>query len=77
MPQSLSAVFIHLVFSTKHRQPFLRDESLRNDLHSFLGGTSTFGIDVTALRLDWVCDKKPRVAARAATLGWRPEPLCG
>ncbi len=40
MPQSLSAVYIHLVFSTKHRHPFLRDESLRNDLHSFLGGTS-------------------------------------
>lgn len=40
MPQSLSAVYIHLVFSTKHRHPFLRDESLRKDLHSFLGGTS-------------------------------------
>jgi REP element-mobilizing transposase RayT len=40
MPQSLSAVYIHLVFSTKRRQPFLRDQSLRTDLHSFLGGTS-------------------------------------
>ncbi len=40
MPQSLSAVYIHLVFSTKHRLPLLRDESLRTDLHSFLGGTS-------------------------------------
>ncbi len=40
MPQSLSAVYIHLVFSTKPRQPFLHDESLRKDLHSFLGGTS-------------------------------------
>jgi len=40
MPQSLSAVYIHLVFSTKHRQPFLRDRHLREDLHSFLGGTS-------------------------------------
>jgi putative transposase len=40
MPQSLSAVYIHLVFSTKHRHPFLRDEGLRGDLHSFLGGTS-------------------------------------
>ena len=40
MPQSLSAVYIHLVFSTKHRHPFLGDEDLRNDLHSFLGGTS-------------------------------------
>jgi hypothetical protein len=37
MPQSLSVVYIHLVFSTKHRQPFLRDRSLRTDLHSFLG----------------------------------------
>ena len=40
MPQSLSAVYIHLVFSTKHRKPFLRDEVLRTDLHAFLGGTS-------------------------------------
>jgi putative transposase len=40
MPQSLSAVYIHLVFSTKNRYPFLRDEALRKDLHSFLGGTS-------------------------------------
>jgi len=40
MPQSLSAVYIHLVFSTKHRLPLLRDEGLRGDLHSFLGGTS-------------------------------------
>lgn len=40
MPQSLSAVYIHLVFSTKHRLPLLRDEVLRRDLHSFLGGTS-------------------------------------
>jgi REP element-mobilizing transposase RayT len=28
------------VFSTKHRQPFLRDKHLREDLHSFVGGTS-------------------------------------
>ena len=40
MPQSLSAVYIHLVFSTKHRQPFFRDKALREDLHSFLGGTT-------------------------------------
>jgi putative transposase len=40
MPQSLSAVYIHLVFSTKHRQPFLHDKELRKDLHSFLGGTT-------------------------------------
>ena len=35
MPQSLSAVYIHLVFSTKDRRPLLRDA-----LHSYLGGVS-------------------------------------
>src|SRR6266436_5810282 len=40
MPQSLSVVYIHLVYSTKNRQPFLRDPEARADLHSFLGGTS-------------------------------------
>jgi putative transposase len=40
MPQSLSAVYIHLVFSTKHRQALLKDEGLRSELHAFLGGTS-------------------------------------
>jgi putative transposase len=40
MPQSLSAVYIHLVFSTKDRHPFLRDKGMREELHSFLGGAS-------------------------------------
>ncbi len=40
MPQSLSAVYIHLVFSTKERRPFLRDEKMRATLHAYLGGIS-------------------------------------
>ena len=40
MPQSLSAVYIHLVFSTKDRRPFLRDKKLREALHAQLGGIS-------------------------------------
>ena len=40
MPQSLSAVYIHLVFLTKNRQPFLRDVEMRTRLHSQLGGIS-------------------------------------
>jgi REP element-mobilizing transposase RayT len=40
MPQSLSAVYIHLVFSTKERRPWLRDQSLREALHAQLGGIS-------------------------------------
>src|SRR5436190_22220754 len=40
MPQSLSAVYIHLVFSTKNRQPFLRNLDIRTRLHAQLGGIS-------------------------------------
>lgn len=40
MPQSLSAVYVHAVFSTKGRIPFLREISLRMQLHAFLGGSS-------------------------------------
>jgi len=40
MPQSLSAVYIHLVFSTKERRPFLRDQTIRDKLNAQLGGIS-------------------------------------
>ena len=40
MPQSLSAVYIHLVFSTKERRPLLRDKALRESLHAYLGAVS-------------------------------------
>lgn len=40
MPQSLSIVYIHLVFSTKDRIPHLRDKCVRDELHAYLGGIS-------------------------------------
>ncbi|CAN5289813.1 hypothetical protein BH23VER1_BH23VER1_05230 [soil metagenome] len=40
MPQSLSIVYLHLVFSTKDRRPFLRDPSLRVKSHLWLGAAS-------------------------------------
>src|SRR5215510_15838700 len=40
MPQSLSAVYIHLVFSTKHRQPLLKDLEMREALFRFMGGVT-------------------------------------
>ena len=40
MPQALSGVYLHLVFSTKERRPLLRDPSTRNALHAFLGSAS-------------------------------------
>ena len=40
MPQSLSVVYIHLIFSTKERRPFLRNPNLRHDAHAYLGEIS-------------------------------------
>ncbi|MEI6408476.1 MAG: IS200/IS605 family transposase [Bacteroidota bacterium] len=37
MPQSLSQVYIHLVFSTKHRQPLI-DDAIKPHLFNYLGG---------------------------------------
>ena len=36
MPQSLANVLIHLVYSTKHRKPFLRDLEAREELKKYL-----------------------------------------
>lgn len=38
MPQSLSRVVVHLVFSTKNRTPWLRDVALRQELYQYMGG---------------------------------------
>ena len=35
MPQSLSAVYIHLVFSTKNREPFITPE-IETELHPYM-----------------------------------------
>lgn len=40
MPQSLSCVHIHLVFSTKEREPFLQEPAIRKEMHAYLGGVS-------------------------------------
>jgi putative transposase len=40
MSQSLSAVYVHAVFSTKERRRCFQNPSLRIEVHSFLGGIS-------------------------------------
>jgi len=55
MPQSLSAVYIHLVFSTKDRRPLLRDKTTRDALHSYLGGVSK-QLDCAPLQIGGVED---------------------
>ena len=38
--QCLANVSAHIVFSTKERRPFLRDDDLRDSLHREIGGSS-------------------------------------
>ncbi|NOY40862.1 MAG: IS200/IS605 family transposase [Planctomycetes bacterium] len=38
MPQSLVQIYVHIVFSTKHRTPFLKDEAFRGRTHRYLAG---------------------------------------
>ncbi len=38
MPQSLVQIYVHLVFSSKDRRPFLRDKPFRERLHAYLVG---------------------------------------
>src|SRR5690606_38094875 len=37
MGQSLANIYVHLIFSTKHRQPLIT-ESVEGKLHAYLGG---------------------------------------
>lgn len=39
MAQSLAKILVHVVFSTKERRPFLRDNLLREELYRFMSGT--------------------------------------
>ena len=37
MPQSLAQILVHVVFSTKNREPML-DDAVRGELHDYIGG---------------------------------------
>jgi REP element-mobilizing transposase RayT len=55
MPQSLVQIYVHLVFSTKDRRPFLQDAAIREGLHAFLHGICA-NQDSSALRIGGVED---------------------
>ena len=39
MSQSLVQIYMHFVYSTLHRKPFLKDYEFRGRVHSYLAGT--------------------------------------
>jgi putative transposase len=38
MPQSLAQIYVHIIFSTKRREPLLLDDGCRTQAHAYLAG---------------------------------------
>jgi len=55
MPQSLSNILLHVIFSTKSREPYLRNAKLRSELHGYLVGALR-NIECPALSVGGVAD---------------------
>jgi REP element-mobilizing transposase RayT len=55
MPQSLAQLYVHIVYSTKNRTPWLNDEALRTGLHDYIAGICR-GQDSPSLAVDGATD---------------------
>src|SRR5438105_6891089 len=67
MPQSLSNVLIHIVFSTKERRPFLQNAELRDEMHHYLGGISK-KLDCPPVRVGGMPDHVHILARQSRTI---------
>jgi REP element-mobilizing transposase RayT len=67
MPQSLANILIHIVFSTRDRQPFLADPVLRDEMHHYLGGISK-KLDCPPIRAGGTADHVHLLARQARTI---------
>ena len=54
MPQSLAAIYVHLIFSTKNREPFITPE-IESELHPYMA-TIFRGMKCPSLAIDGTCD---------------------
>lgn len=56
MPQSLSKVLVHIVYSTKSRQPWLKDERIRKELFAYKATILRDNVDTPALIINGMED---------------------
>ncbi len=56
MPQSLAQVYIHLVYSTKNREPLLHDANTRAELYAYMATILRNEVDSPALIINGVDD---------------------
>ena len=55
MSQSLSVAYLHLIFSTKNREPWMADTAFRTETHAYLAGV-TAQLDCPAVIVGGVAD---------------------
>jgi putative transposase len=67
MPQSLSNVFVHIVFSTRESQPFLADANLRDEMHKYIGGISN-NLECPPVRVGGIADHVHILARQSRTI---------
>ncbi|MEM9826851.1 MAG: transposase, partial [Planctomycetota bacterium] len=56
MPQSLSRVYLHIVFSTKQRKPFLENADVRERLYPYMASILRDNVDSPAILINGVED---------------------
>jgi len=56
MPQSLAQIYVHIVFSTKDRKPWLRDDALRDELYAYMATILRDNVDSPAIIISGVED---------------------
>lgn len=56
MPQSLAKIAIHIVYSTKHRKPWLRSPDLRKELYAYQAAILRDNVDTPAMIINGMPD---------------------
>lgn len=56
MSQSLAKVYVHIIFSTKNRTPWLKDADLRSELFAYMATVLKNDVDSPALIINGVED---------------------
>jgi REP element-mobilizing transposase RayT len=56
MSQSLAQIYVHMVYSTKNRKPWLRDQGVRDELFKYMATILRDNVDSPALIINGVED---------------------
>ncbi len=63
MPQSLAKVIVHIVYSTKNREPWLEDKTLRTELFAYNASILSSSIDCPMILIDGVERPHPHLVS--------------